>query len=213
MSLWVILCIVGAYLAGSIPTGYLVVKKLKGIDIRTIGSGGTGATNVRRAAGNKAALVVMGLDILKGLIPVLLVRWAFPTGTPDEPMLAIAGQSLGSAWAWLHVAVAFMSVLGHSKSIFLNFAGGKSAATGLGGVIGLAWLPAVIIGVVAFVVTKVSRYQSVGSLTACFLAPILLYVFKAPMPYVIYGAVASLFVVYMHKGNIQRLMAGTENRL
>lgn len=183
------------YLAGAIPTGYLVVKRLTGEDIRTHGSGGTGATNVRRVAGGKAALFVLVFDLLKGMIPVLLSRQLYP----ELP--------------WLHVLVALMSVIGHSKSVFLGFAGGKSAATGLGGMLGLAFQPALLVAVVAYAVTKLSRYQSVGSITASVAAPILMVAFHCPMPYIIYVAVAAVYVIYLHKANIARLLAGKENPL
>lgn len=184
-----------AYLIGSFPTGYLVVKQLTGQDIRTIGSGGTGATNVRRIAGGKAALFVLLVDFHKGLIPVIIGKLLFP----GEP--------------WLHVVMALMAVIGHSKSIFLRFAGGKSAATGLGTLIGLAPVPALLVGAIAYGVTKWSRYQSVGSMTASVAAPIFIFLFGAPMPYVVYAAISAAYVIYLHKENIRRLMQGTENPL
>jgi len=185
---------VGGYLAGAIPTGYLVVKQQTGQDIREFGSGGTGATNVRRVAGGKAALVVLAFDLVKGLLPVLVSKWLLP----DEH--------------WLHVLVAFTAVLGHSKSIFLGFSGGKSAATGLGGMIGLAWAPALIVGLIAFLVVKFTRYQSLGSIAASFAAPVMLYLFHEPTPYTLYSILASTYVIFMHKANIGRLLSGTENR-
>jgi glycerol-3-phosphate acyltransferase PlsY len=183
------------YLIGSIPTGYIVVKQLTGQDIRQIGSGGTGATNVRRAAGGKAALFVLFFDLHKGLVPVILAKQLFP-GDP-----------------WLHVLVALAAVVGHSKSVFLNFAGGKSAATGLGGMLGLAFLPALLVGLIAFLLVKLTRYQSVGSILASATAPFLLYLFNAPIPYVIYATVAAAYVILLHRANIGRLLSGTENRL
>jgi glycerol-3-phosphate acyltransferase PlsY len=183
------------YLIGAIPTGYLVVKQLTGQDIREIGSGGTGATNVRRVAGGKAALFVLFFDLHKGLVPVVLSKMLFPQ------------------LYWLHVLVAFMAVIGHSKSVFIGFSGGKSAATGLGGMLGLSPFPALLVGLIAYVLTKLSRYQSVGSMIASLAAPILLYLFGSPLPYVIYAAIAAAYVIYMHKANIGRLMTGTENRL
>lgn len=183
------------YLIGSLPTGYLVVKQMTGQDIRTVGSGGTGATNVRRAAGGKAAIFVLVCDLLKGLLPVLAGKWFFPQ------------------LPWLHVILACTSIIGHSKSVFLGFSGGKSAATGLGGMLGLQFFAGLLVGVIAYTVSKTSRYQSVGSMTAAFSSPILMYLFGAPIEYVYYSVFAAAYVIYMHKANIGRLLSGTENRL
>jgi len=183
------------YLFGSIPTAYIVVKQLTGQDIRQIGSGNVGATNVKRAAGTKPFIFVLVVDLLKGTIPVLISKAIFPH------------------LYLLHVIVAFMTVIGHSKSIFLGFAGGKSAATGLGGMIGLAPLPALLLGLIAFTITRLSRIVSLGSITASILAPFVLYLFKYPLEYVIYAAVAGAYVIFLHRANIQRLLKGTENRI
>lgn len=190
-----ILAAVIGYLIGSIPTGYIVVKQLTGQDIRKVGSGGTGATNVRRAAGGKAALFVLFFDLHKGLVPVVIAKMLYP----EEH--------------WMHVLIAIMAVIGHSKSIFLKFAGGKSAATGLGTMMGMALLPALIVGLLAFTIVKISRIQSVGSIAASVLAPFILYLFKAPAPYIIYTTIAAAYVIILHKANIARLLKGTENRL
>jgi acyl phosphate:glycerol-3-phosphate acyltransferase len=183
------------YLAGSFPTAYLVVKQLTGQDIRTIGSGNVGATNVKRAAGFKPFLFVLIFDFCKGLVPVLVSKALYP-----ELYL-------------MHVVVALTTVIGHSKSIFLGFAGGKSAATGLGGVMGLAPIPATLLGITAYTITKVSRFVSLGSMTASVLAPVLLLLFGSPLEYVIYAAIAGGYVIWLHRPNIQRLLKGTENRI
>lgn len=211
---WLAFVVAGAlgYLIGSIPTGYIVVKQLTGQDIRQFGSGGTGATNVRRVAGGKAALFVLFFDLHKGLVPVILARLLFPIGAHDDPSWTWAGITW-SGWAWLHVLVALATVVGHSKSMFLKFSGGKSAATGLGGVLGLAPVPALLIALVAFVVAKMSRYVSLGSIVASIVAPFALYYLHAPLEYVLYTSVAALYVIYLHKSNISRLLSGTENRL
>jgi len=184
------------YFIGAIPTGYLVVKQLTGEDIRTHGSGSTGATNVRRIAGDKAAKVVMVLDMLKATIPVLLARlWLFPT----DPL-------------W-HVVFAIAIIVGHSKSIFLGFRGGKSAASGLGAVLGFNPLAGALTGVVAYSVTKLSRYVSVGSLSAAMAAPILFLLLGSPTEYVMFTVIAGTYVTWLHRENIRRLMNGTENKL
>jgi len=190
-----ILAALAGYLIGSIPTAYIVVKQVTGQDIRQIGSGNVGATNVKRAAGTKWFIFVLILDLLKGTIPVLISKQLYP----DLYLL--------------HVIVALMTVIGHSKSIYLGFAGGKSAATGLGGIIGLAWLPALLLGLTAFAVTKLSRMVSLGSITASVLAPVLMLLFHHPLEYVIYAGLAGAYVIFLHKANIQRLLSGTENRI
>ncbi len=189
-----VLVIIAAYLIGSFPTGFLVVKQLTGQDLRTIGSGSTGATNVRRAAGKKAALFVLFVDLHKGLIPVLISKMILP----DAYIL--------------HCLAAAFAVIGHSRSIFLNFKGGKSAATGLGGMLGLDFLPALGAALVAFGVTKLSKYQSAGSLAAAVAAPLLLWWHQAPIEYIVYVALAGLYVIYLHKANIVRLIQGTESQ-
>lgn len=194
MGYYIVAALAG-YLIGSIPTAYIVVKQLTGQDIRQIGSGNVGATNVKRAAGTKPFIFVLIVDLLKGTIPVLISKALFPH------------------LYLLHVIVAFMTVIGHSKSIFLGFAGGKSAATGLGGMVGLAPLPALLLGLIAFTITKLSRIVSLGSITASVLAPFVLYLFKYPLEYVIYAAVAGAYVIFLHRANIQRLLKGTENRI
>jgi acyl phosphate:glycerol-3-phosphate acyltransferase len=183
------------YLTGSVPTAYLVVRQLTGQDIRTVGSGNVGATNVKRIVGFKPFLLVLVIDFLKGTLPVLVCQQLYPTQT------------------WLHVLVAFTTVLGHSKSVYLGFAGGKSAATGLGSVLALAPLPAVILGLVAYGVTRLTRIVSVGSIVASILAPIMMIVFHKPLPYCVFAALAGLYVIVMHKSNILRLLSGTENRV
>lgn len=192
--LWLAMAL-AAYFLGSIPTGYLLVKQLKGVDIREFGSGNTGATNVKRLAGNKAFAAVLLLDVCKGLLPVLAVKMLIPTDY------------------WLHVLVAVMAIVGHSKSVFLKFSGGKSAATGLGTVIGLAPLPSLALCLLAFLIIKFGRIVSVGTMITALCSPILFYLIKAPEPYLVYTTVCSLYVIYLHKANISRLLNGTENRI
>lgn len=186
----------GCYLIGSIPNGFLVVKQLTGEDIRTHGSGSTGATNVRRVAGDKAAKAVMLLDILKALVPVLVARlWLFPND---------------AVW---HLVFAIAIVIGHSRSIFLGFTGGKSAASSLGAVLGFNPVAGLLTALIAFLVTKVSRYVSLGSLTAAAVTPILFFLLGSPQEYVMFTVVTGLYVAFLHKANIQRLIKGTENKL
>ena len=117
-----------AYLIGSIPTGYIIVKAFTGQDIRQVGSGSTGATNVKRVMGKKWFFIVMLLDALKGAVPVLIAKYL--------PLLQINSAKLAGLTA---VVAAIFVLLGHSKSIFLGFTGGKSVASGVGTILALCW--------------------------------------------------------------------------
>ena len=187
-----------SYLIGSIPTGYLIVKFLKGEDIRQIGSGSTGATNVKRVLGKKWFFTVMVLDALKGAIPVILTT--------------IFASAI---WQWgvLPVVSAICVILGHSKSVFLNFTGGKSVASGIGTLFALSWQTGLVIAGVWAVVTWISKYVSLGSIVALSLAPIVMWLFNAPVAYVIYAIIAAIYVIYLHRQNIERLKNVTENKV
>lgn len=187
-----------SYLIGSIPTGYIIVKLFTGQDIRTIGSGSTGATNVKRVMGKKWFFIVMLLDALKGAIPVLLTA-----------IYATALAHLGV----LPVLAAVCAILGHSKSIYLNFTGGKSVATGVGTLMALNWQTGLIIAAVWGTVTWVSKYVSLGSIVALALSPIIMWCFNAPIAYIIYALIAAIYVIYLHRENITRLKEGRENKV
>lgn len=190
--------IFAAYIIGSIPTGYILVKLLKGIDIRTIGSGSTGATNVKRVLGLKGFITVMLLDAAKGAIPVVLTK--------------ILALKL-SIFAGLAPLVGIAVILGHSKSIFLNFTGGKSVASGGGTIIGLNWQVGLLSFFIWFAITYTSRYVSLGSIIALALSPVLMYLFHMPISYILYCLVGAIYVIYLHRENIKRLLNGTENKV
>lgn len=192
------LVIAASYLIGSIPTGYIIVKLFTGQDIRTIGSGSTGATNVKRVMGKKWFFTVMILDALKGALPVALTAHYMP-----------ALSDLGV----LPVVSAICVILGHSKSVFLNFTGGKSVASGVGTLMALNWQAGLIIAAIWGIVTWVSKYVSLGSIVALALAPIIMWLLNAPIAYIIYALIAAIYVIYLHRENIKRLRAGTENKV
>lgn len=193
-----LIAIVGAYLIGSIPTGYIVVKLFTGQDIRTVGSGSTGATNVKRVMGKKWFFTVMLLDAFKGALPVVLAK-----------VFATVFVSIGL----VPVLCAVAAILGHSKSVFLGFTGGKSVATGVGTIIALNWQVGLIIAAVWGIITYISRYVSLGSIIALSLAPALMYLFEEPVAYVVYCAVGAVYIIYLHRENIKRLLKGTENKV
>lgn len=189
---------VTAYLIGSIPTGYIIVKTFTGQDIRTIGSGSTGATNVKRVMGKKWFFITMLLDALKGALPVILAK-----------LFATTFKGIGL----LPVVAAVAVILGHSRSIFLKFTGGKSVASGVGTILALNWIVGLLIAVVWAVITYTSKYVSLGSIIAMAVSPFLMWWFKAPVAYTIYCALGAVYIIWLHRSNIQRLLKGEENKV
>ena len=191
--------IVTGYFSGSIPTGYLI-GKLKGIDLTRIGSGSTGATNVLRNVGKIAALITLVIDVLKGFIPVYLVMSYFCRGGVTPPLLV--------------GLVGLASILGHSKSVFLKFKGGKSSATGLGILIAISWKVAVISFLIWIVVVFTFRYSSLGSIITCPLVPLWMYLFHMSKVYILFTVVIAVYIVLVrHRDNIKRLIKGTEPKI
>lgn len=193
-----IIAIIIAYLIGSIPTGYIIVKTFTGQDIRTIGSGSTGATNVKRVMGKKWFFTVMFLDAFKGALPVILAK-----------VLATTFISIGLIPVLCAVAV----ILGHSKSIFLKFSGGKSVASGVGTILALNWQVGIIIALAWSLITYISKYVSLGSIIALAISPLLMYLYKEPIAYIIYCILGAIYITYLHRDNILRLVNGTENKV
>lgn len=195
--LLIILVVVVSYLIGSIPTGYLIVKSKTGKDIRTIGSGSTGATNVKRVLGKKWFFTVMLLDALKGALPVIVAQ-------------IITNNSYHGA---ITVLAAVAVIFGHSKSCFLNFKGGKSVASGIGTIIALNWVVGLSIAVIWAIITYISKYVSLGSIIAVALSPVIMYCMNAPLAYVAYCMLGAIYIIWLHRENIKRLIAGNENKV
>ncbi|HXT73497.1 MAG TPA: glycerol-3-phosphate 1-O-acyltransferase PlsY [Candidatus Angelobacter sp.] len=197
-TLWLIP--IASYLLGSIPFGYLIVKMGSGSDVRGAGSGNIGATNVTRVAGKGAGLATLLLDVGKGYLAVwLAMRW-----------------SHGNI-RWM-MAAGVAVVLGHTFSCWLRFRGGKGVATGLGVFLAIAWQAVLATLLVWLVVVAFWRYVSLGSVVSAAALPILVYLFYAPghaPPLAVsFGSVAvAIIVIFKHRGNIARLIAGTESRL
>lgn len=202
-----------AYLLGATPTGYLAGRLLKGIDIREHGSGSTGATNVLRTLGKWPALAVLLVDVLKGAEAILFARWFFAWLT-TLPSVALPTALDPQAWMpWAVCLAGLAALLGHGRSIWLNFTGGKSAATGLGVLLALSW-PVGLGAAAAFgVVLAVFRIVSLGSMLAALTAIALAGVVEQPLPYRVLVIVGGLYVIMRHRANIRRLLAGTEPRL
>jgi acyl phosphate:glycerol-3-phosphate acyltransferase len=182
------------YLAGSIPSGYWVVRGARGVDIRTVGSGNIGATNVWRSFGPRYAIPVIALDVAKGFVPALVATLAVGH---------VAGALAGGA-----------AMLGHWRPIFLRFAkGGKMVATCGGALFGLAPLVGLIGAVVWLIVFALTRYASVSSVLAAASLPLAALLLDEPWPVLVFSGVAALGVLVLHRGNLARLRAGTETRV
>lgn len=205
---WVfgILLLLLAYLLGAIPTGFLITRALKGIDIREHGSGNTGATNVFRVVGKGAGLTVLVIDLLKGLLAVFIVKLA---------VMAIASNSstFANVIPWWITGAGLLAILGHSRSIWLNWTGGKSAATGLGVLLALHWPVALGATAIFGLFLAWFRIVSLGSIAAALSAVVLMAALNQPLPYILLAIAGSLYVILRHRANIQRLLAGTEPRL
>lgn len=199
------LLLIAAYLLGSIPTGYLAGRLLKGVDIREQGSGSTGATNVLRTLGKGPALVVLLIDALKGAGAIALVNGYY--ALVETPVIPVTWHPWLVAWA------AFAALLGHSKSIWIKFTGGKSVATGLGVLLAMSWPVGLgTLGVFALVLA-LSRIVSLSSIAGAIASPLLMIIMGQPLPYQLFAGAAGLYVVWRHRSNIQRLLAGTEPQL
>jgi glycerol-3-phosphate acyltransferase PlsY len=193
-----------SYLLGSIPFGYILVRVFQGIDVRSIGSGNIGATNVARTGGKGLAIATLVLDAFKGWLPVFLV-------------LHLPGIPASNS-AQLHTLAALSAlaaVIGHMFPVWLGFKGGKGVATGLGVFLALAPL-AVLIAVVLFVaIVGFTRYVSLGSILAAATFPIALWWLERdlfPAPALAMCVAVALLVIVRHHQNIGRLLKGTESR-
>ena len=184
-----------AYLIGAVPFGYLLVKLLRGGDVRASGSGNIGATNVLRTSGRTLGIVTLILDIAKGFVAV----WIMAVLT-DHSMF----------WTSL-AALAVMA--GHAFPVFLGFQGGKAVASFIGAFLYLAPLPLAAVLILFVAVVAVTGYISLGSIMAAAAFPIGVWIVMHPgWELVLVAIIAGAFVVYRHKSNLERIRAGTENR-
>ena len=188
----------GAYFLGSIPVGVLAARA-KGIDLTQVGSGNVGATNVNRALGKQWGIAVFLLDMLKGLIPTLSARYLFPAHV----------GSLHPQAVWMLVGI--LAVLGHTKSVFLNFKGGKGISTSLGVCLGAAPLVAVSAFTFFVLILATTRYMSVASILAVASSVGFALLIPGQSPQIIpIFALLAVAVIVLHRNNIGRLRAGTE---
>ena len=186
--------LLAAYLIGSLSFGYMAGKLLRGIDIRSYGSGNTGTTNIQRTLGTGPAIIVLLLDVGKGLAAVLLAQRL--VGTPTVEILA-----------------GVMAVAGHNWPVFYRFRGGRGIATSIGVLLGLSTTVILIATAIGVILIALTRYVSLGSIVGSILIPILMIIFDMPTSYILFGIVLAAFAVWRHRQNISRLLAGTENKL
>ena len=186
------------YLLGSLPSGFLAGKWCKGIDLRTIGSGSTGATNVLRNVGKKPALVVFLVDVAKGAAAVLLAGAL----TQSNPLND-----------WIQVLAGLAALAGHIWPVWLGFKGGKAVATGLGLFLGLAWPVGLACFGVFMAGFSLSRIVSLASVVAAVSLPLLMAAGSDSNADLVVALVAMLLVLWRHRSNIQRLINGTEPRV
>jgi acyl phosphate:glycerol-3-phosphate acyltransferase len=210
--------IVIAYLIGAVPFGPIIAR-MHGKDLRTIGSGNIGATNLARACGRKWGYICFGLDVLKGLVPMIGARLA------AARVLEIDSATIGPGFLALWLAVGVAAILGHVFPIYLKFKGGKGVSTSLG--IGLGLWPYFTVGAVIALLIWIAvvltwRYVSLASICASTSFPVTLAVaiavkqdwdFASLWPLMIAAAAIPLLVIVLHRGNIKRLMAGTESKI
>lgn len=211
---------IAAFLAGSIPFGVIIARS-KGVDLRTVGSGNTGATNVGRALGRTFGIACFLLDALKGAIPVLVAGWLAGILGRD----AWTADTTSAAWGWLGVAVA--AILGHCFSPWIGFRGGKGVATGFGAVLAM-WpvltIPALAAFGVWIAVLGITRIMALASMAGALVLPATVLAmsigsrgegasFVGAWPFLAVTGLIAAFVVFRHRGNIARLRQGTESRL
>jgi glycerol-3-phosphate acyltransferase PlsY len=186
------------YLFGSFPSGYLAGRIAKGIDIRSLGSGSTGATNVLRHIGKRAAITVFLLDLFKGVLSILLAKYLL----------------LNDSW---QVAIGLSTLIGHIWPIWLNWKGGKAVATGLGIFLGLSWQVGLATLGIFIIMIALFRIVSLASLSAALALPLIMFLSFSTsnfsLPFLIISLLAMTLVVWRHRENIVRLIKGKEPRI
>jgi len=187
-----LLLIVSAYLLGSVPSGY-VLGKLAGVDVRKAGSGNVGATNVARVVGKRQGIMTLLFDVAKGFLPVLFAQ----SMHLDSSIVALTGVA---------------AFVGHLYPIFLRFKGGKGVATALGVFVAVAPLGTMILFVVFAAVFAASRIVSLSSMVAAACSPVVFWSLSYTTGAVVMSSFIAVMIVWRHRDNIKRLLAGTEPR-
>jgi acyl phosphate:glycerol-3-phosphate acyltransferase len=200
-----------AYLLGSIPTGCLVSRGAN-LDIREHGSGSTGAANVWRTIGKAEGAFVFGVDLIKGSAAMWLMQSVYSESI-NPPGLSSYRLGFPSCHELVVIGAACLVILGHSYSCWIGFRGGKSAATGLGVLLMLNWMVAFSVLSLWVVTVLVWRTTSIGSITVAIAAPILMTFVQTPSAYSWIVWVGSMFILYRHRSNLDRLCRGTEPQI
>ena len=186
------------YLFGSFPSGYLAGRIAKGIDIRSLGSGSTGATNVLRHIGKRAAITVFLLDVFKGVLSILLAKYFL----------------LNDSW---QVAIGLSTLIGHIWPVWLNWKGGKAVATGLGIFLGLSWQVGLATLGIFIIMITLFRIVSLASVSAALALPLIMFLSFSTsnfsLPFLIISLLAMTLVIWRHRENIVRLIKGKEPRI
>ena len=198
------------YLLGSIPFGALISRLTARVDVREYGSGKTGATNVLRAAGRKAAAVVVVLDVSKGVLAVVLAGLII-----GRSYLVVGDFGLGALVAQILAALA--AIAGHNWSVFLKFHGGRGVATFMGGLIALCPVAAIFGGEIFIIGAGLTKFASLGSIagavgTYAILVPLTI-MHGFPIEYLVYALIGTIIIIVMHRDNIRRLVSGKERKL
>jgi acyl phosphate:glycerol-3-phosphate acyltransferase len=191
----IVLSVLIAYCLGSISTSTLIGKWVGNIDIRKHGSGNAGATNTLRVLGLKWAIIVLLVDVLKGVVAILLARWL---GHGDALYIYASGLAV---------------IFGHNWPVFFQFRGGKGVATTIGVLILTMIQPALIAGVVAIAIVAITRWISLGSLTFTALTCVVAMCLHEPTSAIVFSALVAVMSIYRHRANIVRLMKGEEHRI
>ncbi|MEK4851225.1 glycerol-3-phosphate 1-O-acyltransferase PlsY [Paenibacillus sp. FSL H7-0756] len=190
-----LLVIVISYLLGSVSFSVLLARLLKGIDIRQYGSGNAGATNTLRVMGKGPAILVLFLDVLKGIAAVWLGTWA------------------GGWGSWVAVVCGLAAIIGHNWPVYFHFRGGKGIATTIGVMATLVFWPALIAGVIAILAIVLTRYVSLGSLIFVALTPVFLLFTEHTTPELWGSLIIVVFAFWRHRSNIVKISQGRENKI
>ncbi len=186
------------YICGSIPFSYMIPFYSKGIDIRTVGSGNIGATNVLRGAGKKLGIICLILDALKAYIPLMLLRYVF---IPTDPYMSV----------WFALA-AFAAIIGHDYSIFMKFAGGKGVSSSMGVFFAINPVSGIVFFTLGITIAFTTKVMSLASIVAMSVTTVCIFFLEADPAYQILCIAMTVFSIYRHKGNLKRLIKGEENK-